>query len=90
MQEISRTGLDLHRGDEDQRLRDRRQRVAGIEDGGEVAVRRHLAELHPRRRRRERADAEGVEEVGDRAEADGLDFGREFACVCALCAARRW
>ena len=41
--------------------------VAGYE-----AVRHQLAELDPGGRRRERADAERVEEIGDRAEADRL------------------
>ena len=47
----------------DERLRDRRQRVADVQRAGNQPIRHQLEELEDGRRRRERADAERVEEV---------------------------
>ena len=63
-----RRHLDLDDRDEDEGLRDRRHRVADVERARDQLVGHEPLELEDRRRRREGADAERVEEV--RHEAD--------------------
>ena len=61
--------LDADRGDEDDRLHDRRQHVADVERPGNLLIGDQAPELVRGRRLRERSDAERIEEVGD--ETDG-------------------
>ena len=65
-----RRHVDLDRDGVDERLRDRRQRVTDVQRAGNQAIRHHLEKLEDGGRRRERADAERVEEIRDEADAE--------------------
>ena len=79
------SSLDLDDRDEDERLRDRRQRVADVERAGDHWSGTSLQRAEHRRRRRERADAERVEEVGDEADRERERAGQrpERTLPCA-------
>ena len=62
-------GGDVHldHGDVDEGLKDDGQRMAGIERAGDETIRNHAGEFENRRGSGKRANAKGVEEVGDEA-----------------------
>ena len=71
--------VDLDDGDVDQGLGDGGQRVAHVQRAGDPLVGHQVLELEDRAGRGERADAQGVEEVGDDADRESRGEGRAEA-----------
>ena len=62
--------VHLHDDQEDERLHHDRQRVADQHGADDALIGNHAQQLVGRRRGRERANAQGVEEVGDESDRD--------------------
>ena len=77
------SGIDLYEHDEDQRFGNGRQAMARVQRARNKAVRHHLAEFDPGGRRRERADAERIEEIRDRTQRDRFEIYAESGSVCS-------
>ena len=72
-------GVDADELDEDQRLDNRRKTVPGIERARDEAVGHHLAQFQIRGRGCKGADAERVEEIRGRTEANRFEIKTQLA-----------